>query len=261
MTGKFDEALDCYARAREADADSKFVDSLEAMTLALAGQARRSVRNAGRDHAPRRATTTFRRSASPTSAPRWAITTAPSRISIARSTTAIPIFSGLKSNPIFDGLRDDDALSRDAAQDAAGVVSQQPAPELTRALKAEPPGQSARSGLRRGPTCALAGGTRLDMTAVDREQADLERHKYMIEPAAWDLIVCWLYWQADLLPDIAAGVRPGGIAALAGKTSGRFATSLDRFREGFPGWTKLASGEDAIRCYLIVRRAGEEAVD
>ena len=38
LAGQFDEALACYARAREADANSKFVDSLEAMTLAMAGR-------------------------------------------------------------------------------------------------------------------------------------------------------------------------------------------------------------------------------
>ncbi len=38
LAGQFDAALACYARAREADANSKFVDSLEAMTLALAGR-------------------------------------------------------------------------------------------------------------------------------------------------------------------------------------------------------------------------------
>jgi len=110
-----------------------------------------------------------------------------------------------------------------------------------------------------------------DVTAVDIEigeipgvhtiKADLEKHEYRVASDAWDLIVCWLYWQADLLPDVAAGVRPQGIVALAGKTSGRFATSLAQFREAFPGWTELAAGEDAVRAFLIVRRAGEKPVD
>ena len=38
QTGQFDEALACYAKAREADPNSKFVDSFEAMTLAFAGR-------------------------------------------------------------------------------------------------------------------------------------------------------------------------------------------------------------------------------
>ena len=92
-------------------------------------------------------------------------------------------------------------------------------------------------------------------------RADLERHEFLIEPDSWDLIVCWLYWQADLLPDIARGVRPGGIAALAGKTTGRFATSLAQYRAALPDWLELASGEDALCAFLIVRRLGEEPVD
>jgi SAM-dependent methyltransferase len=112
-----------------------------------------------------------------------------------------------------------------------------------------------------------------DVTAVDVDinieslpgvrcvKADLELKQFFIEPNAWDLIVCWLYWQSDLLPDIAAGLRAGGIVALAGKTSGRFATSLAQFREAFPEWEALTSGEDAIRAFFIVRRAAEKAVD
>jgi small-conductance mechanosensitive channel len=103
-----------------------------------------------------------------------------------------------------------------------------------------------------------------DVTAVDLEpatipgvhfqQADLEKHEYRIDPAAWDLILCWLYWQPDLLPEIAAGVRPGGIVAIAGKTSGRFATSLANFRKAFSGWAELASDENEVRAFLIARR-------
>jgi SAM-dependent methyltransferase len=110
-----------------------------------------------------------------------------------------------------------------------------------------------------------------DVTAVDVNieliegvrcvRADLERHQFAIQPGAWDLILCWLYWQADLLPDVARGVRPGGIAAMAGKTTGRFATSLAQYRPSFPGWTELASGEDAGGTFLIVRRAGEKPID
>jgi eukaryotic-like serine/threonine-protein kinase len=38
LAGRYDEALECYASARVADAESKFIDSLEAMTLAFAGR-------------------------------------------------------------------------------------------------------------------------------------------------------------------------------------------------------------------------------
>jgi len=82
-------------------------------------------------------------------------------------------------------------------------------------------------------------------------QADLEAHQYRVEPGVWDLIVCWLYWQPDLLPEIARGVRPGGMVALAGKTSGRFATSLANYRAAFPGWTEIVSGEDDFKAFFI----------
>jgi SAM-dependent methyltransferase len=99
-----------------------------------------------------------------------------------------------------------------------------------------------------------------ELTGVQSIRADLERHEYSIEPDRWDLIVCWLYWQPDLLAEIARGVRKGGVAALAGKTTGRFATSLAQYRAAFTGWAEIASGEDEARAFLIVRK-GEEPID
>ena len=85
-------------------------------------------------------------------------------------------------------------------------------------------------------------------------QADLEAHEYRIEPGAWDLIVCWLYWQPDLVPEIAAGVRPGGVVAMAGKNSGRFAASVAGYRLAFPGWQELTAGESGFKVFFIGRR-------
>jgi hypothetical protein len=89
--------------------------------------------------------------------------------------------------------------------------------------------------------------------------ADLERGEFKIEPNAWDLIVCWLYWQENLLPSIAAGIRPGGIAALAGKRTGRFATSLAKYRAAFPGWEEILAGEDDYKAFLITRQPRRQA--
>jgi SAM-dependent methyltransferase len=104
--------------------------------------------------------------------------------------------------------------------------------------------------------CEVTGVDRLEQSlpGIRYIQADLEHHEYAIEGGAWDLIVCWLYWQPDLLPSIARGVREGGFVALAGKTTGRFATSLANYRAAFPGFTELASGEDAIRAFFFARR-------
>jgi len=106
QTGHFDEALECYAKAREADANSKFVDSLEAMTLAAAGH---------RAQAEEMLAVILKRSAHEYISP----------VSIAYICTALgdfdaafghldraihdrdPNILGLKSNPIFDALRED----------------------------------------------------------------------------------------------------------------------------------------------------------
>ncbi len=95
----------------------------------------------------------------------------------------------------------------------------------------------------------------VELPGVEFHVADIERGGYPIEVGAWDLIVCWLYWQADLLPGIGAGVKPGGLVALAGKTTGRFATSLENYRAAFPGWTEIAAGEDDGRAWFIARRS------
>jgi SAM-dependent methyltransferase len=137
---------------------------------------------------------------------------------------------------------------------------------------------SALSGLRPGKALDLAAGSGRhslwllergwDVTAVDIQieeipgvnciRADLENHEYRIAPDSWDLIVCWLYWQPDLLPEIAAGVRKGGMVAIAGKTSGRFATSLAQFRQAFNVWKEIASGQNESRAFFI---AAKELVD
>jgi tetratricopeptide (TPR) repeat protein len=107
LAGQFDEALACYERAREADANSRFVDSLEAMTLAMAG--RRAEASALLDKVTRRAANDYI-----------------SPVSIAYVCTALgdkdrvfenldraihdrdPNLLGLTSNPIFERLRTDE---------------------------------------------------------------------------------------------------------------------------------------------------------
>jgi SAM-dependent methyltransferase len=94
----------------------------------------------------------------------------------------------------------------------------------------------------------------VDIPGVTCIRTDLERGDLTIEPGAWDLIVCWLYWQENLLPSIAKGVRDGGVVALAGKTSGRFATSLQRYRQAFQGWKEIYAREDELRACFIARK-------
>jgi len=96
----------------------------------------------------------------------------------------------------------------------------------------------------------------VELPGVEFTVSDLERGGFTLAANAWDLIVCWLYWQEALLPGIAVGVKPGCVVALAGKTTGRFATSLGNYRAAFPGWPELAAGEDEGRAWFIARRPG-----
>ncbi len=139
---------------------------------------------------------------------------------------------------------------------------------LTAALAALPPGKaldlaagSGRHALwlaERGWNVTAVDIVVEDVPGVQYIRADLKDCEYRIAPGSWDLIVCWLYWQPDLLPEIARGVRTGGMVALAGKTSGRFATSPAQFREAFRGWTEIASGQNESRAFFI---ATKELVD
>jgi SAM-dependent methyltransferase len=139
---------------------------------------------------------------------------------------------------------------------------------LTIALAGVPPGKALDLAAGSGRHAQWLAKRGWDVTAVDLGieeipgihtiRADLENHQYRVAPGAWDLIVCWLYWQPDLLPEIARGVRKGGIVALAGKTSGRFATSLAQYREAFDGWKEIASGQNETRVFFI---AAKELVD
>ena len=100
--------------------------------------------------------------------------------------------------------------------------------------------------------------TAVDILPVELEgvtllQVDLEAAPFPIQAASWDLIVSWLYYQPALFPAIKAGLAPGGIVALAGKTTGRFATSLAEYRTAFAGLTELASGERENRAFFIAR--------
>jgi SAM-dependent methyltransferase len=139
-----------------------------------------------------------------------------------------------------------------------------PDPILTGTLAAIPPGKALDLAAGSGRHSLWLAGHGWDVTAVDLAAAeipgvhfmaaDLEKHEYRVAPNSWDLIVCWLYWQPDLLPEIAAGIRSEGVVAIAGKASGRFATSLANFRGAFAGWAELASGENESRAFLIARR-------
>ena len=146
------------------------------------------------------------------------------------------------------------------------TLNSKPAIELAAALEHEPAGlaldlacgsgRHSRWLAARGWQVRATDQVPVELPGIEFIVSDLEREGFALEANAWDLIVCWLYWQEDLLPGIAAGVKPGGVVALAGKTIGRFATSLGNYRAAFPGWAELAAGEDAGRAWFIARRSG-----
>ncbi len=107
QTCHFDEALECYARARKADANSKFVDSLEAMTLAAAGQKKRASEMLAEIRV--RAEHEY---ISPVSIAYVCTALGDHDGAFAYLDQAIhdrdPNILGLKSNPIFDALREDE---------------------------------------------------------------------------------------------------------------------------------------------------------
>jgi serine/threonine protein kinase/tetratricopeptide (TPR) repeat protein len=107
LAGQFDEAVICYARAREADANSRFVDSLEAMTLAMAG--RRADASALLDKVTRRAANDY---ISPVSIAYVCTALGDKDRAFENLDRAIhdrdPNLLGLKSNPIFERLRTDE---------------------------------------------------------------------------------------------------------------------------------------------------------
>jgi SAM-dependent methyltransferase len=91
---------------------------------------------------------------------------------------------------------------------------------------------------------------------IDAKVADLEQDPYPGPNEAYDLIVCWLYYQPNLYPAIREAVRPGGIAVLCARLQGRFAAQPGELRTWFPGWHVLHQVESEGSSELIVRRPG-----
>ena len=94
--------------------------------------------------------------------------------------------------------------------------------------------------------------------AIDTLVADLEKHEFVIEPYAYDLICDFHYLQRDLFPQIRRGVRPGGAVAAAIHLTGRYALESGELRTFFDGWKILYYSESPTprpTARLIARRA------
>ena len=86
--------------------------------------------------------------------------------------------------------------------------------------------------------------------ALDARVADLERHEFAIQPAAYHLICDFFYLQRDLFPQIREGVRPGGVFTgaihlIAPRHNPAFALHPGELREEFAGWKILYYSEAA----------------
>ena len=135
--------------------------------------------------------------------------------------------------------------------------------DLTTIFETFPPGEALDLACGNGRHAIYLAERGWNVTAVDQTEiqlpnvrfikADLEKHEFPIAPNAYNLILAWLYWQSDLLPSIAQGLCPNGVVALAGKTEGRFATSLAQYRAAFPNWPELAAGESDGRAWFVAR--------
>uniref|UniRef100_Q02AC8 Methyltransferase type 12 n=1 Tax=Solibacter usitatus (strain Ellin6076) TaxID=234267 RepID=Q02AC8_SOLUE len=86
--------------------------------------------------------------------------------------------------------------------------------------------------------------------SVDVRIADLERHEFAIEPAAYDLICDFYYLQRDLFPEIRNGIRPGGLFAGTILLTGSYALESGELRTLFAGWKILYYSESPDPSHL-----------
>lgn len=75
--------------------------------------------------------------------------------------------------------------------------------------------------------------------SVETRLADLEKHEFVIEESAWDLIVDSYYLQRDLFEPIQLGLKTGGVAIIVvhmyepGHEASRFSAHPGELREYF----------------------------
>src|SRR6476659_1243001 len=81
--------------------------------------------------------------------------------------------------------------------------------------------------------------------SVDMRVADLEKHEFPIEEAAWDLIAVCYYLQRDLFEPVKRGLKPGGVVIAIvhmfepGHEQSRFSVQPRELAKYFEGWEIL----------------------
>ncbi len=104
------------------------------------------------------------------------------------------------------------------------------------------------------------------LSGVETHRADLEKHEFAIEPAAYDLICDFHYLQRDLFPAIREGVRPGGVftGAIHLASPGHseaYSLQPGELRQEFAGWKISYYSESPepqstrVSARIIARRA------
>jgi SAM-dependent methyltransferase len=135
-----------------------------------------------------------------------------------------------------------------------------PRPFVEEIVRDLPPGRALDLACGNGRNAAWLAERGWDVTAVDRAPtfehptihvrvADLEKHEFVIQESAWDLIVVSYYLQPDLFVPILRGLRPNGIVIVIvhlfepGHEASRFSLNSGELRPYFQGETILAYRE------------------
>jgi len=96
-----------------------------------------------------------------------------------------------------------------------------------------------------GWTVTAVDRSPVTIPSVDTHVADLEKHEFVIEESAWDLIVMCLYLQRDLFGAVKRGLKPGGVALVIvllmepGHESSPFRVQPGELAKYFEGWEVL----------------------
>jgi SAM-dependent methyltransferase len=97
--------------------------------------------------------------------------------------------------------------------------------------------------------------------AIDAVIADLESDAFVIEPESYDLICDSFYLQRSLIPQIKAGVRPGGLVAITlpieADINPDFLVRTGEVRSWFSNWTIIHYDEaggvaHALACRVAI---------
>jgi tellurite methyltransferase len=96
--------------------------------------------------------------------------------------------------------------------------------------------------------------------SVETVLADLEKHEFTIQPAAWDLILMSLYLQRDLFPSAQRGLRKGGVLIAIVLLEEEGEPRPFRVRPGelagyFTGWEILHSFEGRRNTHAVAEIA------